>query len=385
MEKLLEKINKSTIKLLEAQNYVQLCDLILKSTMNLTRIHTGFIAMFSYGKLNIVSSSGVHLNNIIGKNSKIYKVFHKSQIEASSKNELQKFNFLKNFNECYPLYLPLNHSSEPIGIIVLFSQKKINFDTKYYSFLRLFLTTAGIAIIKTKLHAQVQNALDMRDRFISLASHELRTPLTSLNGYVQLLYRKLAQQNTTESRWVEELYQESIRLTHLIKELLDINRIKQGQLEFILNEVDLPEVINKAIERFKFINPEHKILYINKLKNSHGRIIGDFEKLLQMLTALFGNAAKFSSPSSKIQIILEDNKRFISLKIKDQGTGIPDNELKKIFDGFYKTGKEEKSGMGVGLLISEHIVKKHRGKIKITSKINKGTTIEVQFPRMKFD
>lgn len=383
MQEMLEKINKSTMKLLEAQNLSELCAMILEETMQVTNINTGLMMLADKDKLNNVSSSGIQNNVIINKNNKIYKIFSKGRIEISQKNELSKFDFLKNFNECFALYLPINHHHEPIGIIVLFSKKEINLDTKYYSLLQLFATTAGIAIIKTQLHTQVQNALEMRDRFIALASHELRTPMTSLNGYIQLLHRKLSDQNTTESRWVNELYQESNRLTHLIKELLDINRIKQGQLEFILNEVNLPEVVTKTIERFNFINTENEIVFINNLPNKQGRIIGDFDKLLQMITALLSNAVKFSKPRSKIEIVLENNKRCLSLKVIDQGNGIPKKEIKKIFNGFYKIGKAEKEGLGVGLLFSEHIVKSHRGKIQIISKENKGTIIEVQFPRAK--
>lgn len=383
MHEILNKINRSTLKLLEAHNLPQLCGIILDEIIKVTNIDTGVMFMMENGKLNMVSSKGIKEKVVLSKNDKIYDISNKGKIIISVKNECSRFNYIKNLKQCYPLYLPIFHDREPIGIIILFSGKPVSFDNKYISLLQLFTTTAAIAMKKTQLHLQVQNALDTRDRFIALASHELRTPLTSLNGYVQLLYKKLAGKNTTESRWIEELYLECTRLMHLIKELLDINRIKQGELEFILHEVDIPELLKIAIERFRFLNKDHEIIYKNGLTNGKGRIIGDFEKLLQMLNALIGNAAKFSPPGSKINISVENNQRFITLKVKDRGSGIPEKEIKRIFDGFYKIGKDEIEGMGVGLMLSEHIIKQHKGKISITSAENKGTEIKVQFPRLK--
>lgn len=369
--------------MLEAENPNQLCTVILNEISQITEIKSGIICLFDNEKLKNVYSIGIQGKVVCTTKNQIYKVYNNKKILLSEKNEIKHYKFLKNFKSCYALYLPMIHHRDSIGIIVLFSEKPITFNKKYLSLLQLFTSMSAVSIKKTQLHLQVQNALEMRDRFIALASHELRTPLTSLSGYVQLLYKKLANKNTIESRWVEELYQECARLTYLIKELLDINRIKQGQLEFILNEVDVAEIVKKAIERFRFINFEKEIIFSNKLINGSGRIIGDYEKLLQMLNALLTNAAKFSPPASKIRIEIECDLRFIYLKVIDQGSGIPDKDLKKIFEGFYKIGKNEKEGLGVGLMLTEHIVKKHRGKMHIVSGENTGTQIEVSFPRLK--
>ncbi len=364
---LLKKINKSTLKLLEAESFPQLCTMVLEEAIQVTGIPAGELLLLYNDKLEKICSSKFPKKIKFNKNNKIYKILKKGKILISQNT----------------LYIPFVYHYESIGILILFSPTEINLNKKDIDLLQLFAATIALTMKKTQLHTQVQNALEMRDRFISLASHELRTPLTSLNGYIQLLHRKLAHKNTLESRWVEELYQESTRLTNLIKELLDINRIKQGQLEFILHEVDVVEVIMKAIERFRFINKENEVIFSNKINKEQGRIIGDFDKLLQMVAALISNAGKFSKPRSKIQIILESNNRDVLLKVEDQGKGIPKKEITKIFNGFYKIGKEEKEGMGVGLLLSEHIVQHHHGKIEITSLENKGTTIEVQLPRIK--
>jgi K+-sensing histidine kinase KdpD len=384
MEDLVEKINKSLLEILEAKTLSRLCELILKELKDITSMNTGVILLLENDKLKAISASKSLENLKIGKNDKLYTTLANGKIFFASKGKLNKFDCIKKNKEKFALIMPLAYHQEKIGIIILLADKKQNFDKKETSLLQLFSATSGIIIKKIQLHTQVQNALDTRDRFISLASHELRTPLTSLNGYVQLLHKKMANQTTIESRWVQELHEESSRLTRLIKELLDINRIRQGQLEFILQEVDMVDVIKKAIERFNFIKSEREIVFNQTLKNKKSTIIGDFNKLLQMVTALLSNAAKFSSPSSLIQINLNENGKNIQLQVIDQGRGIPKKETSKIFNGFYKIGKEEEEGMGVGLLLTEHIIRHHKGKIEINSKENKGTTIEVQLPRAAY-
>jgi K+-sensing histidine kinase KdpD len=350
----------------------------------LTGIDTGIILLHTKDKLEKIFSSRVSEKIKISKQDKIYKVLMARKIIIVRKNETKKFDFLKKVSVRDAIFIPLVYHHEPLGIVVLLSEKEISLSKKDIALLQLFSSTVGIAMKKTQLHAETQNALEMRDSFISLASHELRTPLTSLSGYVQLLYKKLAQKNTQESRWVEQLYEENTRLTHSIKELLDINRIKQGQLEFILREVNVEEVVEKAIERFHLVNSENEIFFSNGIKTNQGRIIGDFDKLLQMVSALLSNAAKFSKPRSKIQVVLSRTNRFVVLKIKDQGEGIPNKEINKIFTGFYKIGKDEKEGMGVGLLFAKHVIEHHHGKIEITSKEKNGTIMEVQLPIVRY-
>ena len=163
-----------------------------------------------------------------------------------------------------------------------------------------------------------------------------------------------------------------------------VNIIKQGQLQFVLSEVNMNEVVKNAIDRINLTNPDVKIIFDDQSVTGIFPVIGDSDKLIQMTSALLSNAIKFSLPLQQIHILLQRNKRFIILKIKDQGKGIPQKDLAKIFEGFFKgdtNGHEE--GMGVGLLVAKHIIEHHKGKLNITSKENKGTTIEVKLPRAK--
>jgi len=241
-----------------------------------------------------------------------------------------------------------------------------------------------LAITKYSLQEESKRALEIRDHFISLASHELRTPLTSLHGYIQLLHARMADNNTVEARWINELFVESNRLTTLVKELLDVNRIKQGQFAFVFSEVSMLEVIEKAIEHTKVMSSEHQIVFINKIKEGNVKVVGDLDKLIEMVTGLLGNAVKFSTYDQKITLILKVSQGMLYLTVKDSGRGISKKDLAAIFDGFYKGSyASHLEGMGVGLLLAKHIVDNHRGKIKITSKEHKGTKVDVILPIIK--
>jgi signal transduction histidine kinase len=353
----------------------------LEEAKKLTNINEGTVLLCQNGKLSEIDLLKNKYNLKINRDDYIYKILAKGKIAYLTKKELKKIDCLKNIKTGIALLMPLSYHTEPLGIIILLSQKPQSFSKKNLSLLQLYIATSGIIIKKNQLGLQIQNALDTRDRFISIASHALRTPLTSINGYVQLLHKKLSQKKTSEARWIEELHAETNRMTNLIKELLDINRIKQGQLDFELNEVNLVEIIQKAISRFKFIRTTRQIQFTQETNTWDSSIIGDYNKLLQMITALLSNADKFSKPSSKIEITLKNNNKYLNLVFKDHGRGIPKKEINNIFNGFYKIGKDEQGGMGVGLLLTEHIIRHHRGKIKINSTENKGTRIEIRLPR----
>lgn len=248
----------------------------------------------------------------------------------------------------------------------------------------LYSHTAALALNKAQLQEESQKALEIRDRFISLASHELRTPLTSIHGYIQLLHNRMKDKKSLESRWTEELYIESIRLTTLVKELLDVNRIKQGQFAFVFSEVSLQEIAKRAIERYRLTDSNHLFEFQCKLIDHQTRVVGDFDKLVEMTSGLLGNAVKFSKPGEKITITLKTIPGMLSLEVKDRGKGISREDLIAIQNGFYKPEYANfMEGMGVGIMVARHIVENHRGKLKIKSKENEGTTVIVKLPTIK--
>lgn len=282
------------------------------------------------------------------------------------------------------MFVPLKSRNKVIGVLSLFSSAK-NF---LYSETDVILAQelanrAGTAVDNARLFLQSQEALKLRDLFISMAAHELRTPLTTISGYIQLLHSRFKGANTKEARWVDDLAYESSRLTKLVNELLEVNRIKTGQFEFSWTECSLKEVVMRAISDFRFTYPRHQIILQDRIVDGKDMVIGDFNKLLQLIINLLDNAAKFSFPESKIVIRLRSKVHHLYLSIKDQGRGISKKDLPEIFEKFQKGGDHTEEGIGLGLFLAKIITKAHRGKIKIYSKENMGTTVDIILPKVK--
>jgi signal transduction histidine kinase len=384
---ILEKINDSAVQLLAIQSLEELCKIIVEEAKNLVDAEYGSIYLIKKDKLERVYATVEFLNHMKPrKNGSVQKTFHGGTVAILQQENLQKVRpelIRQGINSM--ITIPLSYKTNSIGVLTFYSRDNESFLSDEAHILTLFGSIASLAITKAQLYDKTTKALQMRDRFISLASHELRTPLTSINGYIQLLHRRMAHNtDSIESRWVKELYIESIRMTNLVKELLDINRIKQGQLAFVFSEVSIKEVIEKAIERFQLLNPDHPITFTNTITDNNYTVIGDYDKLVEMVTGLLNNAGKFSKPHLEISVSLTATPRTLHLSINDQGKGMSKQDLAGIFEGFYKSNHAgNKDGMGVGLLLAKHIVTHHRGKIRIRSQEDKGTTVAIALPNSK--
>lgn len=381
MESILEKINKSTARFLVPLTTEETFKIIVAEAKKIIGGDYGAIFLENNSELERVYADADFFTFKQRKRGFTFTTF------TTNKPLVVDVDSEKNFHPAIVnngiksiVHIPLAYKDKSIGVLTIHSLEPKHFSQKDLHLFVLYGSLASMAIRKTQLYDETKNALETRDLFISLASHELRTPLTSINGYIQLLHRKLAHQPTVEGKWIKELYEESIRLTNLIKELLEINRIKQGQLQYELRECRIEEFVHAAIGRYRFVNPDRRIQLMNDLKNKDTRIIGDCEKLLQMVSTLLNNADKFSPHNAPIEVILSQTRHHVIIQIKDQGLGIAGNDLNKVFEGFYKGDKKESEGLGVGLLLAKHIVSYHHGSISLKSKKNRGTTVEVRLP-----
>lgn len=383
---ILEKINASALALLNANSTKQLEQIVVESAMKLVDAAYGQLYLYNKDRLKkVYSSSAIIKKNALAKHPSFKPYLQVDKTQTISTKDLQawKVEHLPKSVKSI-VVIPFLHNEAPLGYLILFQNSSETLSADALDGIRLLSKTAVMAIGKARLQDESKQALEIRDRFISLASHELRTPLTSLHGYIQLLYARMQGKDSVEARWVKELYVESNRLTTLVKELLDVNRIKQGQFAFVFSEVSMPEVVQKAIEHARIISADHQILFQNKLNDHEAMVVGDLDKLIEMVTGLLGNAVKFSKPEEKITVTLKSSQGMLSLIVRDTGRGISKKDLTAIFEGFYKSAyASHLEGMGVGLLLAKHIMDNHRGKIKITSKEHKGTKVEVLLPIIK--
>jgi signal transduction histidine kinase len=386
MQNAINKIYRSGLKFLVPLSTEETYSIIVEEALKLANADMGSILLENNGDLQRVYSSSPLLGNIAPrKRGFIYKAFKSRKPNVLTLRELDKIHpELKKIKTHSIAHLPLSYKNKSIGVLTLLSLKREHFTPERMDILKLFASLATLAIRKTQLYDETKKALETRDLFISMAAHEFRTPLTSINGYSQLLFHKLANQNTPEARWSEQLIWECIRLTNLISGILEINKIKSGQLEYVWKECNLTEILERTINGFKFAYPKHQIIFKNdSQENKPVMVIGDFDKLLQVFSNILDNAGKFSDENSTVVVDLKVKNPYVLIKIRDQGEGIERGHIPRLFKEFNKLTGEEKRGMGTGLFLAKYIISAHHGLINIFSTKKKGTTVEIKLPEIK--
>lgn len=384
VENVLEQINKSAARFLVPLTMEETFKIIVGEAKKIIGGDYGAIFLEEKGELKRVYADADFLRKFKQrKRGFTYDTFTTIQpkvVDVSAEKNFHteiKENGIKSI-----IHIPLAYKDKAIGVLTIHSlSPKTLSKHDLYTF-SLYGSLASMAIRKTQLYSEQKSALETRDLFISLASHELRTPLTSINGYIQLLHSRLAKGDTVEAKWIKELSDESKRLTNLVKELLEVNKIKQGQLQYDLTECDINETIAMTVSRYQFVNRDREITISQEGKEKL-MIIGDCEKLMQMLTALLSNADKFSPKNKPIDILIAATASQVKIKVQDYGEGVARDDLKKIFDGFYKGKNNDSEGLGVGLLLAKHIIQFHHGTIEMKSKKSKGSVVEIKLPRLR--
>jgi two-component system CheB/CheR fusion protein len=219
-----------------------------------------------------------------------------------------------------------------------------------------------------------------REEFISIASHELRTPVTSIKGYIQILQDIFS--STGDSMSAEltgKLHLQIDKLTNLIKDLLDITQLRQGQLEFRESSFDINTLISEIVAEMQLGTKKH--LIVADLKAAK-KIIADKERIGQVLNNLISNAIKYSPHSDKVIVKSKSTEENITVCVQDFGIGISVDMQKKIFDRFFRLHDKRHPypGLGLGLYIASEIVKHHKGSLTVKSEPGKGSVFCFTLP-----
>lgn len=275
----------------------------------------------------------------------------------------------------------VNQDKKTVGVLNLHSENEYPHPKKTLEILRIYGSLASMAIKKSQLISETQEALKARDLFISMAAHELRTPLTTMTGYAQLFRQKIAKNEMPKERWANIMEFETLRLRRLTNELLQIDQIKTNNFIYDFRYLSVYDVIKQACSDVKFRYKKHKFIIQNKLKDDV--VYGDFDKLLQVFINILNNAAKFSLENKQITVFFRNSRDCINVFVKDEGIGILRKDMKNLFKEFFKGSNSKSEGIGMGLFISKKIIEDHKGKIQIGSKFELGTTVAVRLPKSK--
>jgi two-component system, OmpR family, sensor kinase len=217
-----------------------------------------------------------------------------------------------------------------------------------------------------------------KDEFIGIASHELKTPLTSIKAYIQLLERSDLKE--TERMFVRKAISQIKKLSTLIADLLDVSKIQAGSLQLHVQTFLLADLISESIETVNHIYTNHQIVIDSELP--HVQMSGDKFRLEQALNNLLNNAIKYSPGSNTIYINGKQINDHVEIEVRDEGIGISTESQNRIFEKFYRAEglSQSLSGLGMGLYISNEIVRRHKGKITVSSVLDKGSIFTMHIP-----
>ncbi|MBW4683859.1 MAG: response regulator [Komarekiella atlantica HA4396-MV6] len=242
---------------------------------------------------------------------------------------------------------------------------------------------AAIAIDNARLYQQAQEANRIKDEFLAIVSHELRTPLNSMIGWVQMIrHRKL--DAATTSKALETIERNAKIQTKVIDDILDVSRIVRGKIRLNSRKVNLIPVINGAIEALRPTAEIKNIPIEFNFDPSVGQVMGDPERLQQVLWNLLSNAIKFTPSEGRVQLHLKQVNSNAQITVSDTGQGISAEFLPYIFERFSQadsTTTRANNGLGLGLAIVRYLVEMHSGKVYAASQgQGQGATFTVQLP-----
>ena len=228
-----------------------------------------------------------------------------------------------------------------------------------------------------------------KNEFISTVSHELRTPLTSMKGALGLaLSGQVGDMPDPVKKMVTMASTNCDRLVMLINDILDLEKIEAGKMDFKMEELDLAEMIDAAMESNSFYAEKFGVTIRKEVDPDDHPLttMGDRNRLMQVMDNLLSNAAKFSPKGEEIVIWLRPHRGGLRISVRDFGSGIPKASQPTIFDKFTQADSSDtrsKGGTGLGLSIAKRIVKEHKGAIFFKSQVGEGSEFFVDLPRLR--
>ena len=275
------------------------------------------------------------------------------------------------------LMVPLTARGRTLGVITLiYAESGRRFDASDLAFAEELARRAAIAVDNARLYKQAQDAVQLRDDFLSIASHELNTPLTPLKMQLAMLRDRPAPPEKLRSR-LDVAARQVDRLTKLVSQLLDVSRIAAHRLSIEPEPTDLVELLHDVVDRQREVAPTVSILF-DAPPSAMGHV--DAARIEQVLTNLLSNAVKYGE-KKPVHVTLTADAGHATIAVRDSGIGIAPDKQARIFDRFERAvSSRHYGGFGLGLWISRQIVDASGGHIVVASEPGKGSTFTVVLP-----
>jgi two-component system, OmpR family, sensor histidine kinase SenX3 len=234
--------------------------------------------------------------------------------------------------------------------------------------------------------AELRRVNKIRRDFVANVSHELKTPATSLKLLAESLVEIMDEDPEQARFFAEQLKNETERFAQLITDLLDLARLESEEGVQNPAPVDVRRVLVAVLARLRPAARRKNITLSWKLSDSTAPYIirGDETQLTSMLANLVDNAVKYTPPGGQVEVIGESNESEVVMRISDTGIGIPEKNLARIFERFYRVDKarsKQTGGTGLGLSIVRHVAENHGGRVTVESVPGEGSTFTIYLPR----
>lgn len=224
----------------------------------------------------------------------------------------------------------------------------------------------------------------MRSDFVANVSHELKTPVTSVSGFSETLMSGEVTDEETTKQFLKIIHDESQRLDRLISDLLNLSKIERQKMPLNLETLNMTALVHEVSVTLQGAIEEKRTRLVLPDPSKDVYLQGDEDRLRQIILNLVGNGINYTAEGGTVTVSLKENVEKVRLIIKDDGIGIPEESLPRIFERFYRVDRarsRHSGGTGLGLAIVKHLIESHHGEIEVESREGEGTTFTVILPK----
>jgi len=250
--------------------------------------------------------------------------------------------------------------------------------------------TTGIALLTFQDISMVTEAGQMRRDFVANVSHELRTPLTALMGFIETLQGPAKDDTAARGRFLGIMQKETERMNRLVADLLSLSRVEAEERVRPTSRVDVVAILSLTMRNLSPLAVEADVALVADIPKVPVMMTADADQLQQVFTNLIENAIKYGGEGKHVYVTLSVHDRVKALRapavmidVRDEGRGIDPRHLPRLTERFYRADDHRNrslGGTGLGLAIVKHILNRHRGRIKIRSKLGEGAEFKVILP-----
>lgn len=220
-----------------------------------------------------------------------------------------------------------------------------------------------------------------KTNFMATLSHQFKTPISAMNISLDLLQNpKLGSLNTEQVNLVNTLKTQNERLLGMVNELLDLGQIETGKIRLLREEISAEELVNHSLSTIKAILENRELKVEKVFEKGLPELEVDLEKITWVLNNLLTNAARYSPEKGSIYLTVSKQKGFLSFSVRDEGPGIEEDLIARIFEKYQRNKFDKTKGTGLGLAIAREIIEAHKGKITVESQLGKGSTFTFTLP-----